>query len=150
MSTDEWLTALERILSFRTGHQLAVSTGNLQARLNQSRHKKSETQSSSKSDGSLHARPTLNNDYVAPVSEIEKKLAVIWQSILGIETVGDSLLAFQQLSQVRLTFPVELPLQQLLFDYSNIEKLAIAIEEVLLQNLEQMSDEDAKALLAML
>ncbi|MEO0434836.1 MAG: beta-ketoacyl synthase N-terminal-like domain-containing protein [Cyanobacteria bacterium J06656_5] len=160
MSTDEWLTALERILSFRTGHQLAVSTGNLQARLNQSRHKKSETQSSSKSDGSLHARPTLNNDYVAPVSEIEKKLAVIWQSILGIETVGiqdnffdlggDSLLAVQLLSQVRQNFPVELPLQQLLFDYSNIEKLAIAIEEVLLQNLEQMSDEDAKALLAML
>ncbi|MEM9218551.1 MAG: beta-ketoacyl synthase N-terminal-like domain-containing protein [Cyanobacteria bacterium P01_F01_bin.150] len=162
MAEEEWIAALERILSFQPGHQLIVSTGDLHFRLEQSRSQNSEgaTQGSSKRDGFLHARPALNTDYVEPSNEIEKKLAGIWQRILGIEAIGicdnffdlggDSLLAIQLLSQIRQNFPVELPLQQLLFDHSNIEKLAIAIEQALLQNLEQMSDEEAKELLSML
>jgi aryl carrier-like protein len=36
----------------------------------------------------LHSRPALQAEYVAPRSPLEKELADIWQSVLGIEAVG--------------------------------------------------------------
>ena len=161
MSAEEWLIALERAMTLKVGPQLVVSTGDLSVRLKQSRLNQTENvaQTSSKAGCLLHARPSLDTDYMAPESEIEKRLSAIWQRVLGIETIGvndnffdlggDSLLAVQLLSQIRQNFPVEFPLQQLLFDHSNIAKLAVAVEAALLQNLEQMSDEEAKKRLSM-
>ena len=65
-----------------------------------------------------HARPELSNPYIAPRNETEKKIADIWQQILGIERVGihdnffelggDSLIGVQVISQInkQLNTPV--------------------------------------------
>jgi non-ribosomal peptide synthase protein (TIGR01720 family) len=36
----------------------------------------------------LHRRPQLRNEYVAPVSEVERMMAQLWQELLGVEQVG--------------------------------------------------------------
>ena len=77
------------------------------------------------------------NDYVAPVTEIEKKLAGIWQELLGVERVGiydnffelggHSLLATQVISKIRTEFNNELPLK-VLFESSTIQALSKQID----------------------
>ena len=77
------------------------------------------------------------HDYVAPVTEIEKKLAGIWQELLGVERVGiydnffelggHSLLATQVISKIRTEFNNELPLK-VLFESSTIQALSKQID----------------------
>ncbi len=35
-----------------------------------------------------HPRPQLSNSYIVPRNEIEQKIAVIWQELIGTEQVG--------------------------------------------------------------
>ncbi|HEY0783032.1 MAG TPA: amino acid adenylation domain-containing protein, partial [Thermoanaerobaculia bacterium] len=84
----------------------------------------------------LHPRPTLFNPSVPPRDEPERKVAAIWQEILGVEPVGahdnffqlggHSLLATQVLSRVRQVFGVEFPLQHV-FSFPTAAELAEAI-----------------------
>jgi hypothetical protein len=88
-----------------------------------------------------HPRPELPNQYVAPKTEVEKKLARIWRAVLGIEEVGThddffelgghSLLATQVVSRARAqsVFQMDLPLR-VLFDKKTIHELAKAISDV--------------------
>jgi len=88
---------------------------------------------------SLHSRPSLSSDYVAPRNEAERTLAGIWQRLLGIAQVGindnffeldgHSLLATQVISRVRELFQLELPLRSL-FESPTVAGLAERIEEV--------------------
>ena len=74
--------------------------------------------------------------FVAPCTDVEKQLAEIWATVLGVEAVGihdnffelggHSLLTVQMLSRVRETFQVELPLL-CLFQAPTIAGLAEAI-----------------------
>ncbi len=113
-------------------------------------------------------RPTLNTGFVAPRTSIEMQIADIWSELLkndkiGIfdnffELGGHSLLAIQLQSRLRSAFEVELPLRTL-FDGPTIERLAVAVgqsrlaledkQEIadLLDDLENLSNEDASALL---
>ncbi|MBE7384659.1 MAG: SDR family NAD(P)-dependent oxidoreductase [Leptolyngbya sp. SIO1E4] len=86
-----------------------------------------------------HARPELENDYVAPNNEIEQVIAQIWQEVLGINQIGihdnffdlggDSLLATQVVSKLE-KFPINLPSHLLekavveIFNYSTIHSFA--------------------------
>lgn len=73
---------------------------------------------------SKHARPVLLTAYAAPRNEMERKLAEIWQNVLGIDQVGvhddffelggDSLLTAQVHRQFRDTFPQEITIANLL------------------------------------
>jgi amino acid adenylation domain-containing protein len=75
--------------------------------------------------------------YVAPRTETEKTLAVIWAQVLGLEQVGveenffalggHSLLAMQIVSRVRQACNLELPLREL-FIAPKISALAMRIE----------------------
>ncbi|MEE8586666.1 MAG: condensation domain-containing protein, partial [Acidobacteriota bacterium] len=89
-------------------------------------------------DGAGHRRPELSGEYTAPRSEVESRLASVWQSLFGIEAIGvednffelggHSLLATQVMSQLQRVFGVGLPLHTI-FEAPTISTLALQIEE---------------------
>jgi FkbH-like protein len=105
-------------------------------------------------------------------SVLEQQLAALWSELLGIPHVrlddqffdigGHSFLAVQLLSRVRQLFGVELSLDVIYGDVLNVRTLAQAIEleqvralgvdeyEALLKDIEQLSDEEAQAMLSKL
>ena len=107
-------------------------------------------------------------DYVAPSTPLEEAVATIWAQVLGMPRVGveedffalggHSLLATQVVAQVRSDFAVDLPLHSL-FTYPTVASLAAEIVGMmsdsegdetarLMAELEGMSDEEARRLLA--
>jgi amino acid adenylation domain-containing protein len=89
-----------------------------------------------KPEASFHPRPALFNPYEAPRDEAERKVAAIWQAVLGVAPVGahddffqlggHSLLAPQILVRVREAFGVDFPLQHV-FSFPTPAELAEAI-----------------------
>jgi len=101
-------------------------------------------------------RPALAEAFVEARTPAEKSLASIWTKLLGINRIGindnyfelggDSLLATQLASQVRNVFEVELPLVEL-FRHPTLAEMATAIEEAIIEQMEDISDEEAEQLL---
>lgn len=91
-------------------------------------------------------------EHVAPRTETEEVIAGIWKALLRRDRVGvednffdlggDSLLATQVISRVRAAFDIDLPLRRF-FEGSTVASLAGAVEEILIQRIESMSDEEA-------
>jgi acyl transferase domain-containing protein/acyl carrier protein len=100
--------------------------------------------------------PRIQPDLLAPQTDLEQTLAEIWQQLLGIERIsihdnffalgGHSLSATQVTSHIRKTLQIELPLQSL-FDHPTIAQLAQAIEDLLLEEIESLTEEEARRLL---
>jgi amino acid adenylation domain-containing protein len=100
-------------------------------------------------------RPELNKPFVAPRTPTEKLLAEIWAQVLGVEPIGvqdnffdlggHSLLATQIMFRLRDTFQAEIPLRTL-FEKPTIEELALAVEEILLEEIEGLSEDEAESL----
>jgi surfactin family lipopeptide synthetase C len=100
--------------------------------------------------------PETERDIVAPRTPVEEQLAVAWRQVLRLERVGvhdnffevggHSLLVTQVISRVREAFQIELPLRSL-FDHPTIAELALVVEEILIDDLEKISDEEAEQLL---
>ncbi|MDQ0416437.1 amino acid adenylation domain-containing protein/non-ribosomal peptide synthase protein (TIGR01720 family) [Croceifilum oryzae] len=75
----------------------------------------------------------LNESYVAPTNETERKLVSIWQEVLGLERVGTqdhffargghSLKAMMLVSKIQKTFEVDFGLQQV-FQSSTLKEMA--------------------------
>ncbi len=106
------------------------------------------------------------DDYIAPRSSLEQRLAEIWSEVLGLECVGihqnffelggHSLLATQLISRVQDAFQVKLSLRSFFFA-PTVAELAVTIgqaraeqaesEEIarILAELEQLSEESAEA-----
>jgi phthiocerol/phenolphthiocerol synthesis type-I polyketide synthase E len=105
----------------------------------------------------LHARPTLGNEYLEPTGEAEELLAGIFRELLGIREIGTrdsffelgghSLLGLRVLTRVRETFQVDLPLRAI-FEAPTVAGLAEMIDEAILLELGEMSDEEAESALA--
>jgi len=115
------------------------------------------------------ARPNVKTAYVAPRNELEQNVAEIWQTVIGVQQVGihdnfielggHSLLAIQVMARMRDAYQVDLPVE-LLFKAPTVAVLAEAILEKLAEQadgdaldkmvaeLEQVSEEDAQAMLA--
>jgi acyl transferase domain-containing protein len=123
----EGVNVFERILSGGELNQVVVSTGDLQARIDQwikLESLQSPGHFKKKDSSSLHSRPNLPNPYVAPRNQLERTVTDIWQDLLGIEPIGiydnflelggHSLLATQLISRVREALQVELPIRSLL------------------------------------
>jgi acyl transferase domain-containing protein/acyl carrier protein len=84
--------------------------------------------------------PSLNrrNPYVAPSNEIERKIASIYQHLLGIEQVGihdnffelggNSLIGTQLISQLRKEFQVELSVRHI-FERPTVAEQALVIQQ---------------------
>ncbi len=92
-----------------------------------------------------------------PASLIETRVASLVAELLKLEHVGaednffllggHSLLGTQLVLRAREAFAIELTLRDL-FQAQTVAKLAARIEERILERLEQMSDEEARQLLA--
>ena len=102
------------------------------------------------------SRPELRRAFVAPENPTQTRLVELWMNILALDRVGihddffelggDSILATRLMSRVRRTFGIELPLREL-FWKPTVFELAPVIEELLIEQLENLSDEEAEQLL---
>ncbi len=78
-------------------------------------------------------RPELDSDYVAPDNDIERRLAGMWQELLGIDEIGaedsffdlggHSLIAVRLFAQIRKAYNVDFPIS-VLFEAPTIRKCA--------------------------
>ncbi len=85
----------------------------------------------------VYERPEVSSEFVAPVTDVERRIAVLWQQLLGIERVGlhddffelggHSLLATQLIARLHDAFGVRVPLRTL-FDASTVSAMASHIE----------------------
>jgi acyl carrier protein len=97
----------------------------------------------------------LKAKYVAPRNQIEEILSKIWTEVLGIEQVGvhdnfftlggDSLSAARVVSRVIAAFHVE-PSLEAVFRAPTVADQSLVIEDMLLEEIEQLSEEEAQGL----
>ncbi|ACC81526.1 type I polyketide synthase [Nostoc punctiforme] len=172
LNPQEGIKIFQYIFSQPDVNQWVVSTGNLQARIDQWIQLKilgNRKDLKSASSITHHARPNLRNAYIAPSNEIEKCLVNIWQDLLGIEPIGiednffelggNSLTAIQIISRLREIYLIDLPVNDF-FETPKIisltetifqAQIANADSEILAQalaDLAKLSDEDVQKLLA--
>ncbi len=98
-----------------------------------------------------------DDDFIAPRSPIENRLSEIVCTLLKLDRIsvndnffllgGHSLLGTQLIVKIRSAFGVDLALRTL-FDASTIAELSNEIERLIVARIENMSEEEAEALLA--
>jgi acyl carrier protein len=91
----------------------------------------------------------------APRNELEEALAGIVAELLGLDAVGveedfflvggHSLLGAQMITRINDRFDVELPLRDL-FEAPTVAGMAVAVERLLVADLDRMSDDEAELL----
>jgi amino acid adenylation domain-containing protein len=96
-------------------------------------------------------------DYEAPRSALEASLAAIWADVLGVERVGlqdnffalggHSLLITRLVYKVAQQYHVEVPYRRI-FEGPTLAEMAAAVEEALLDDIEQLTDEQVEQQLA--
>ncbi len=173
MTPKEGVEALKRILNEPGISRWVVSTADLESRLEKwvkgvPQDTAVETEKAEEPSGK-YARPHLPTPYVAPRTDLEKKIAAVWEQLLGIEGIGihdnffdlggNSLSGTQLVAKLRQVFQVELPLRELFEDPTIaavagiIEKQSTQQEEKtdkikdLFSRVEQMSEEDIQSML---
>lgn len=141
MTFPEGIDAFSRILN-TAEHQVIVSTQNFQDIIKQANNftisSLLENVNNVSRTEQVYPRPNLSNPYIAPRNEVEQTVINIWQELLGIEPVGiqdsflelggDSLLAVQMMSRLRVSFQIELPLS-IFFETPTVVALANLIVE---------------------
>ena len=112
--------ALRRLLTELPGSRVAVSTRDLALRIEQQPHA-AYTPGSDAAGGfrAQHPRPQLSSPYVAPRSEMERKIMETWQEVFGLEQIGiddnffelggNSLIAIHTMSRLKKALQVEVP-----------------------------------------
>lgn len=129
--------AFGRILQGCITPQVIVSTKDLMAAIEQSNYLEQagikDTVEDATASKESHPRPDLENEYVSPKSDIEKKLAELWQEVLGIDKVGiqddffalggDSLLLIQFHTKLKEKFETDIAVVDL-YKYNTVASLA--------------------------
>ena len=102
------------------------------------------------------SRPELRKAFAAPRNPTEARLVELWTNVLALNQVGihddffelggDSILATRLVSRVRRVFGVELPLREL-FWKPTVFELASLVEDLVIEQLENLSEEEAEQLL---
>lgn len=101
-------------------------------------------------------RATLTTAYQAPTSDLEAEIAAIWAEVMHLERVGiydnffdlggHSLPAIRISSRINATYDIDLPLD-VFFAHPTVAQLVRAVEEIVLQEIESLSDEAVLRLL---
>ena len=107
--------------------------------------------------GSLHSRPDLPNEYVAPQTDPEKTLARLWQEFFGIDKIGThdnffdlggtSLIAAQLHIKIQKSLKCKLSLETFFRHNPTIEGMARVIEEQKQARSEDLSGSPASCLI---
>ncbi|HSK63090.1 MAG TPA: amino acid adenylation domain-containing protein, partial [Pyrinomonadaceae bacterium] len=102
------------------------------------------------------SRPELRREFVGPENPTQARLVELYMNVLALDKVGihddffelggDSILATRLVSRVRRTFDVELPLRELFWQPTAFE-LAAVIEKLVIEQLENLSEDEAEKLL---
>ncbi|MDH6118948.1 amino acid adenylation domain-containing protein [Kitasatospora sp. GAS204A] len=136
MSQEDGGPVLERLLRGRPSTQIVVSTADLGSRL--ARWVRSDWDQEQPTVAGLvrYERPDLRTPYLEPRDAVERRLAEIWQRILGIERIGvrdsffelggSSLLAIHLVTAIQREFQVAVPLHAIV-SASTVERLAEAV-----------------------
>jgi phthiocerol/phenolphthiocerol synthesis type-I polyketide synthase E len=158
----EGARVFDRLIALAGEPRVVVSTHDLNARVAQLHARREPTGGTGAASGtgaaaSLHPRPEQRTAFHAPSTPAEEVLAGFWRELTGIGEIGvrddffhlggNSLLGMQLLTRVRDAFQVELPLRAI-FEAPTVAGLAQLIDEAILLELDEMSDEDALGLLA--
>ncbi|MEO8110497.1 MAG: SDR family NAD(P)-dependent oxidoreductase [Ginsengibacter sp.] len=105
----------------------------------------------------LYSRPGLQQEYIAPRNEIEKKLADLWRKTLHIDRVGihdsffelggDSVLAAQILGSAQKTFGIRIDPRDA-FQAFTVKRLAELLQDEMLKQVDEMTEEEAQKILS--
>ncbi len=167
-SPEEGLVAFKKSLGLLSLPNFIIATNNPSVRVQTPPNSSSDTLSSTDEEKALYVRPDLGNEFQAPSTPSEMKLAKLWQECLKIDQIGSqdnffdlgghSLLAAQLIRNIKQQFEVNLDLG-LFFSAPTIAELAELIdtqhsstksgsisEEI--KQIEDMTDEEVEALLA--
>ena len=93
--------------------------------------------------------------FIAPRSDAETLVAAVWAQVLGIDAIGagddffalggHSLLATRVIARLRAAIDVEVPIRAL-FTHSTVAALAAVVEDMLLAEIERMTEAEAAEL----
>jgi acyl transferase domain-containing protein/acyl carrier protein len=121
MTAEEGGEVLRRVLAAATAEVIEVSTADLPARRAQlARH---SAVSDASGSAARHPRPRLQIPYAAPESDLERRIAAVWQELLGFADIGvddnffelggDSFIAVRVAARLREALGADLPVAQL-------------------------------------
>ncbi len=137
--------ALAYILGAGPASQILVSTSNLEARLDRWVRLPAAVAVEEKPDAAeaqtvSAPRPNLQNAYVAPRDDLERKLARVWQKALGLEQVGiydnffelggNSLVGVELIAQLKKQWQIHIPAVSL-YEAPTIHALAPVVRAAL-------------------
>jgi acyl transferase domain-containing protein len=154
LSAAEGTAMLETLLGLGRASQIVVSTGDLDARIEQwvqlsglEQAPGARDAEASRADRAAPADP--------PRSKTEELVARIWQEALGFDAIGvhesfaslggHSLLAVRIVAELRRAFQIDLPVRAI-FDTPTVAELSRSIEERIVAQIEGLSDEEAQKL----
>lgn len=94
--------------------------------------------------------------YAIPETELEEALVKVWQDVLNIDSIGihdnffnlggQSLTAIRIVSRINVLFEIDMKLD-VFFANTTIARLAAAVEDILIREIESLSDEEVEGLL---
>jgi acyl transferase domain-containing protein/acyl carrier protein len=138
----EGVEAFRRVVCLAASSQIVIATGDLSRRLDiwisqAGLHKAATTDT----DGALplrHTRPQLGTVYVPPSSELEQRIAEVWQELIGIDQVGihdsffdlggNSLIALKLIAHLNQELHIDLPVTRI-FEGPTVHALASIINQ---------------------
>jgi acyl transferase domain-containing protein len=167
-SPEEGLLAFKKSLGLVAIPNFMIATNNPSSRAQSSLKIAANSINTNQEEENLYSRPELGNEFLAPSSESEVRLAKLWQDCLKINRIGvldnffdlggHSLLAAQLIRQIKQSFEINLDLG-LFFSAPTIAELALVIDQQSsskrtdgiskeINQIENMTDEEVEALLA--
>ena len=156
MNASEATAALETALAARCAARLLISTGDLEARIDQ--WVRLESLESPHPTAAEAEKRTRIADCDATITDpTEQRVAQIWQDALGLDAIGadqtfaelggHSLLAIRIVGELRKAFQIDLAVRAL-FDAPTVAQLSHHIREQIAAEIDSLTEQQAQSLLA--